>query len=146
MLIAVLRLFHRRDYKAELLEGHPMPSFTGDSRPRVLIIDDEAFIAESLALAFRQHGFEARCTLSAEGALDLLKNWQPEIAIVDICLARMNGVEFALHLRDSYPECKLLLFSGRTDSDVVFQGAQEMGLEFASVEKPVQPTVLLNPS
>ena len=120
-----------------------MPSTLGDSRPKVLIVDDEPFISESLSLAFRQQGFEARSAYSAEGALDLLKSWQPEIAIVDVCLGRMNGIEFALHLRDSYPECKLLLFSGRTDSDVMFQGAQEMGLEFASVEKPVQPPVLI---
>ena len=120
-----------------------MPNSFVDSRPRVLIVDDEPFISESLSLAFRQQGFEARSAYSAEGALALLKNWQPEIAIVDICLARMNGVDFALRLREAYPDCKLLLFSGRTDSDAVFQDAQEMGLEFASVEKPVQPPVLI---
>lgn len=120
-----------------------MPSSLGDSRPKVLIVDDEPFISESLSLAFRQQGFEARSAYSAEGALDLLKSWQPEIAIVDVCLGRMNGIEFALRLREAYPSCKLLLFSGRTDSDAVFHEAQEIGLDFASVEKPVQPPVLI---
>jgi DNA-binding response OmpR family regulator len=120
-----------------------MPSPLGDNRPRVLIVDDEPFISESLTLAFRQNSFEARSAYSAESALDLLKSWSPDLAIVDICLGRMNGIDFALRLREAYPDCKLLLFSGSVHTDASFKDAQEMGLEFASVEKPVQPSILI---
>ena len=120
-----------------------MQQFQADSKHKVLILDDEPLISESLSLIFRQAGFEPRVAYSAELALNLLGSWHPAVAIVDIGLVRMDGVAFALRLKDAYPDCKLLLFSGRIGSDAVIQGAQNSGLEFVFLEKPVQPAVLL---
>jgi DNA-binding response OmpR family regulator len=120
-----------------------MQRVSATNRQTILIVDDEPMVTELLSLVFRQDGFETRTAYSAESALDLLKSWSPELAIVDICLARMDGIDFALRLREACPACKLLLFSGRTDSDSLFGEAKRAGLEFASIEKPVQPEVLL---
>ena len=79
---------------------------------RVLFVDDERLIADTLAIIFSSQGYETRAVYSAEQALELISDWLPNLAIIDVRLPGMNGIDLAIRLRAEYPDCIVSLFSG----------------------------------
>lgn len=110
---------------------------------RILIVDDEPSIADTLALIFRSNGYEARTAYSAEQALELLEEWQPDLSIIDVVLPGMNGIEFAIFLRASYPDIHFLLFSGQPGTSGLLEDAKRKGHLFEILAKPLHPSFML---
>lgn len=110
---------------------------------RVLIVDDEKIIAETLTVIFGQHGYHARAAHSAEEAIGVIAEWQPDVALLDVNLPGKNGVDLALMLRASHPNCRVLLFSGYPSTSDLLQGAMQSGHVFEIISKPVHPSLLL---
>jgi DNA-binding NtrC family response regulator len=111
---------------------------------KVLVVDDEKTISDSLTVIFRNHGYQARAAYSAEEAIDLIAEWQPNLALLDVNLPNMNGIDLAIALKTSTPNCRVLLFSGYPDADDLLHAAAQMGHVFEIISKPVHPTLLLN--
>jgi CheY-like chemotaxis protein len=112
--------------------------------PHVLIVDDQSVICMTLAWIFRGKGYETRTAGSAEDALALLEAWIPHIAILDVSLPGMDGVDLAIHLKVLCPDCRLLLISGQPDSIESLKRAQDNGHTLELLPKPVSPTFLLD--
>ncbi len=110
---------------------------------RILVVDDEPAIADTLALIFRSNGYEARTAYSAEQALELLEEWQPDLSIIDVVLPGMNGIEFAIFLQASYPEIHFLLFSGQPGTSGLLEDAKRKGHLFEILAKPLHPSFML---
>lgn len=110
---------------------------------RVLIIDDEVNVSDTLGLIFTKEGYEARVAYSAEQAIELIALWSPDLAIIDVMLPGMNGIDFALVLKANHPACQLLLFSGaQSTAELLTQAAKEGNL-FDILAKPLHPTSML---
>ncbi len=92
---------------------------------KILVVDDEMAISDTLAIIFSTHGYASRVAYSAEMAIELLEEWQPDLAVVDVVLPGMNGIEFAIFLRASYPACRFLLFSGQPGTAALLEEAQK---------------------
>jgi DNA-binding response OmpR family regulator len=114
-------------------------------KARVLVIDDENVIAETLAIIFSNEGYETRAVQPAEAALALLKTeeWVPQLAIVDVQLPGMNGIDLAIKLKTQHPEVRVCLVSGRDATVHLLEVAQQQGHSLDVIAKPVHPTVLL---
>ena len=110
---------------------------------RVLIVDDEPVVADSLAAVFRMHGYEVRTAYSAEEAMAAFAEWRPDAALVDVVLPGMNGVDLALVLQNSYEHCRVLLFSGCEIAGELLGRAAKMGRTFPILAKPMHPTEVL---
>lgn len=110
---------------------------------KILIIDDEVTIADTLALIFASSGYESRTAYSAEQALQILEEWRPHLAIIDVVLPGMNGIEFAIFLEASYPECQFLLFSGQPGTTGLLEEARSKGHLFEILAKPLHPSHML---
>ena len=106
----------------------------------MLIVDDERIIADTLVKIFSKSGYDARGVYSAEEALALIPVWTPNLAIIDVYLPAMNGIDLATRLKTEYPQCRAFLFSG-------VPGAGEMltasGQPFEVIAKPVSPSEML---
>ena len=111
---------------------------------RILIVEDEKIVADTLGQILSTHGYEVRVTYSAESALEVISQWLPEVAILDVMLPKMNGIELAVVLQDTHPACHLLLFSGQPSVEALMQQARSEGHAFEILAKPVHPTVMLN--
>src|SRR5271163_4228182 len=112
-------------------------------KKRVLIVDDERVIADSLATIFSNEGYEARAVYSAEQALQLFSEWVAHLAIIDVRLPGMNGIELAIQLKEKYPECKVALFAGQAATSDLAASARLSGHALDVLEKPIHPTALL---
>ena len=114
-------------------------------RARVLVIEDEPIVAKTLAIVFAKAGYETRAVESAEAALELLttEGWVPQLAIIDVHLPGMNGIDLAIKLKAQYPEVWVSLFSGRAATADLVEDAKQQGHSFDVIAKPVHPNVFL---
>ena len=65
----------------------------------VLVVDDNRYLADSVALLLEDQGFEARVAYSAEEAWAQAKRTPPEVVILDIRMPGIGGLELARALR-----------------------------------------------
>jgi DNA-binding NtrC family response regulator len=111
---------------------------------KILIVDDEAAVADSLYLIFSNRGYEARAAYSAEQAIEVLSEWQPHLAMIDVMLPQMNGIELACILKENYPSCRILLISGHPGTSELLNDARLHGSSFEILAKPLHPTFVLD--
>lgn len=121
-----------------------MESTRVNATRRVLIVDDEKVIAITLGRIFSGTGYEVRTAYSAEEALVLLDGWSPDLAVLDVSLPGMNGIELAVHLKGLSAGCRVLLISGKPETQEVMERAEENGHVLELMAKPVPPRVLLD--
>jgi DNA-binding NtrC family response regulator len=120
-------------------------SVTGLGRTRcILIVDDEPAITETLSIIFSRHGYEVRAAHSAEEAIETIAAWEPDLAILDVNLPHMNGIELALVLQANRPACRLVLFSGHPSTQALMEEAAKRGNNFEILSKPVHPLFMLD--
>jgi DNA-binding response OmpR family regulator len=110
---------------------------------RILIVDDESVIADSLATIFRANGFEARAVYSGERAVELAQSFEPDVLISDVIMHGMTGIEVAVHVRKHFPACRVLLFSGQAATADLITSVDTKGYRFDMLTKPVHPQILL---
>jgi CheY-like chemotaxis protein len=113
------------------------------SKRKVIVVDDEQVIANTLAIILNQAGFEARAVFSGEQAIELVESFQPEMLIADVVMPGMTGIEAAIAIRNKLPKCNILLFSGQAATTELLERARTQGHEFEILAKPVHPSDLL---
>lgn len=118
-----------------------MPANAGSRK--IMVVDDEVSIADTLALIFSSNGYDAQSAYSAEQALEMIEGWSPDLAIIDVVLPGMNGIEFAIFLKASYPQIDFLLFSGQPGTGGLLEEAKKKGYLFEILAKPLHPTLML---
>jgi CheY-like chemotaxis protein len=110
----------------------------------VLIVDDEKVVAESMAAIFRLSGHEAHYATSPREALSLAIEKRPHLVIADVVMPKETGIELAVKIRKELPACKILLMSGQAETTNLLENAEEHGLHFEILAKPVWPPDLLH--
>jgi two-component system, chemotaxis family, CheB/CheR fusion protein len=78
---------------------------------RILIVDDNADTAETVALLVQSWGYKTAIANDATAAIEVAKSFRPDIALLDIGLPRMNGFELARSLRKLPESAKILLIA-----------------------------------
>ena len=69
------------------------------AKPRVLVVDDEHVIADTLAIILNQAGFNASAVYTGNDAVELARSERPDLIITDVIMPDMNGIEAAIHIR-----------------------------------------------
>jgi CheY-like chemotaxis protein len=110
---------------------------------RVLVVDDEQVIADTLSIILNKAGFDASPVYSGTAAVESARNIQPDLIISDVIMGDMNGIEAAIQIRSFLPSCKILLFSGQAATADLLESARAKGHEFEILAKPVHPQDLL---
>ena len=113
------------------------------SRPKVLVVDDERIIADTLAAILGKSGFAAVAAYQGLGALEIALSIRPDLLLTDVSMPGMNGIELAIAVTQQVPNCKVLLFSGHASTADMLARARESGHDFAVLAKPLHPTELL---
>jgi CheY-like chemotaxis protein len=109
---------------------------------RVLVVEDDPAVADSMVVSLEFQGHEVRSAGSGETALDLLKTFRPEVVLLDIGLPGEDGYCVARRIRE-LPEGRgvpLLALSGYGDAEAITR-SREAGIDQHLV-KPVHPDKL----
>lgn len=84
-------------------------------KKRILIVDDEAIICESLSEGFAEHGFETFSTDSVEDALEIIKKESIQIVFIDLNLeenGERNGIDLCKLIKGNAPLSCLFAMTG----------------------------------
>jgi CheY-like chemotaxis protein len=115
----------------------------GPLRPVVLVVDDECMIADTLAAILEISGYAAIAAYDGPSALEIARIIPPDLLISDVVMPGMSGVELAMALSQSVPDCKVLLFSGQAATLDLLSAARAAGHDFLALTKPVHPRLML---
>src|ERR1035438_9003623 len=69
------------------------------TRPHILVVDDEPQITRVLRTSLGAQGYEIRVANDGETALEIVKDFVPDLVITDLAMPRMNGIELCRQLR-----------------------------------------------
>ena len=80
-------------------------------KTKILIVDDELIMRESLAGWLERDGHEVIKTASGEEALEVLKETRFDILLVDIKMEGMNGLDVLKQVKESDPEVSVVMIT-----------------------------------
>jgi two-component system OmpR family response regulator len=80
---------------------------------RVLVVDDETSIADLLATGLRFVGFDVRTAGSGLEALTLVRDWRPELIVLDVMMPDVDGFEVTRRLRGEGRQTPVLFLTAR---------------------------------
>jgi len=67
--------------------------------PHILVVDDEPQITRVLRTSLSAQGYDIRIANSGEMALEIMKDWQPNLIITDLSMPSIDGVQLCRHVR-----------------------------------------------
>jgi len=109
-------------------------------RHKILIVDDDPSLLEALERSFIEAGEDVVAHDSFEEARRVLQTTRFDALITDVRLGAFNGLQLAVIGRDTYPDIRLIVFSG-FDDPVLRTEAEHVGATY--MVKPVTGARLL---
>lgn len=110
---------------------------------RVLLLDDHAVVRDGLqALISSQPGLEVVGSFgSAADALRFAAETPPDVAVLDIALAELDGIEAARRMHDQCPETRVLMLSMHASPEFVYQALRAGALGYVLKESAGEEVV-----
>lgn len=62
--------------------------------PRILVLDDNTDVRETISVVLREYAFEVACAADGAEGLRVARAWSPHVILLDIVMPDMNGFEF----------------------------------------------------
>ena len=112
-----------------------------ETRPSILVVDDEPGIRSALSRVFRRDGYRVLTAPSGPAGLELLALHSVQVIISDQRMPEMSGTEFLSIVKDLYPDTMRIILSGYTDLKVVTDSVNR-GSVFRFLTKPWDDEVL----
>jgi DNA-binding NtrC family response regulator len=125
------------------IRPQPDPLQTQGQGRRILVVDDETMIADSLAEILSEHGYDAQAFYEGSTAVESTQEKCPEIVICDVVMPRLDGVQTAIAIREVCPHARIILFSGQAALKDILKDARDQGHWFEVLAKPIHPDDLL---
>jgi CheY-like chemotaxis protein len=110
---------------------------------RILVIDDEKKLADTLVMILKAAGHEAEAVYDGADALLRSEALRPECVICDVVMPGMSGLEACAKVQELNPRCHILLFSGQAVTSRLIDDARAKGHAWELLAKPVDPEELL---
>jgi len=107
-----------------------------DSKPAILIVDDEEMVTTSLRNLFRlQTNYRTATFTSPMEALASASNDTFDLVISDYLMPGMDGITFLARFKEAQPQAMRILLTGYADKDSAIRAINQVGL-YQYVEKP----------
>jgi two-component system response regulator MtrA len=107
---------------------------------RILVIDDDASLAEMLQLVLRQEGFETTWCASGDAALEVFRSAQFDLVLLDLMLPGLDGVAVCRRIRaDS--GVPIVMLTAKSDTGDVVDGLEAGADDY--IAKPFKPRELV---
>ena len=111
---------------------------------RVLIVDDEHLVADTLSLIFQKNGFSTCAAYSTDHALRCARSFSPDLLLCDIDMPEKDGLELIDSMDREQPSCRVLVLTGAYASlNRVRARAAMADHAFSVLTKPCHPAELL---
>ena len=106
-----LRNYCQADYYVDCEDFEAYLEQQAIVKGKILIVDDETAMLEALSGFFSSRGYQLMTATSAEAALKLIAQEQPSLALIDIKLPGMNGIELLKAIKRDHPTVKTFIIT-----------------------------------
>src|SRR5687767_3546036 len=79
----------------------------------LLVVDDDAEFRDALHSRFTKQGFEVQAATNGQEALELAVRRNFDVAIFDMMMPEMTGLELLKRFKECHPECEVILLTGQ---------------------------------
>ena len=111
---------------------------------RVLIVDDDRLVADTLSLIFTKSGYNARAAYSASDALELAREHAPDLLLCDVTMPDRGGLDLADDITREFPDCRIIMLTAfYSNLKSVREEASRYARPMGILTKPCQPSDLL---
>ncbi len=102
----------------------------------IVLVDDEEMVLSSLSSFLRlETNYVVKTFVSANQALDFVKNNEVDLVLSDYLMPEMDGITFLARVRDLHPQVPRIILTGYADKENAIKAINEVGL-FQYLEKP----------
>lgn len=123
----------------------PLPEELGSAAVKILVVDDEKPVLDTIRRAFKSHAAEVELTTTSSGveALLLVSELKPHGMLIDLNMPEMDGLEVCrrIRARRSLESVRLITMTGRQTPDLVDQSLKAGAV--ACLPKPVEIQALV---
>src|ERR1022692_1692716 len=110
------------------------------TKGRILIVDDELVVRDSLSKWFTSEGYTAKPAGGAREGLEIIQQAEFDIALLDIKMPGMDGMELQSRLREADPDLTVIIMTGYASVDTAVQALKHGAYDY--ITKPVDPDEL----
>ena len=110
------------------------------SKGRVLVVDDDASLAEMLMIVLRQEGFEGRICPRGDLALEAFHDFRPDLVLLDVMLPGKDGIDVCKEIR-AESGVPIVMLTAKSDTIDVVVGLESGADDY--VVKPFKPKELV---
>ena len=107
---------------------------TNDRTLDLLVVDDDPQLRATLLSRFARQGFQVQAAGSGEEALRLAERRNFDVAIVDVMMPGMSGLELLRRLKEEHPECEVIVLTGQGTIESAVEAMK--GGAFDYLQKP----------
>jgi two-component system response regulator HydG len=108
-----------------------------NAKANILIVDDEAVVRDSLGKWFTEEGYNVDTAMSAKEALLKLPAERWDLALLDIKMPGMDGLELQRKMRETHPEIIIIIMTGYASVETAVQALKEGAYDY--ITKPFDP-------
>lgn len=113
-------------------------------RQRVLVVDDDRLVADTLRMVFVVNGFESEACYSADDALHKARSFDPELLLCDVTMPGQTGLQLAATISREMPKCQMIMLTAYlSNAASVELEALRMKRPLKLLSKPCRPELLL---
>jgi two-component system, OmpR family, response regulator MtrA len=107
---------------------------------RVLVVDDDASLAEMLTIVLRQEGFDSRVCARGDLALAEFRDYKPDVLLLDLMLPGKDGIDVCKEIR-AESGVPIVMLTAKTDTIDIVVGLESGADDY--VVKPFKPKELV---
>ena len=113
-------------------------------KTRVLVIDDDRLVADTLSLIYNANGYECEARYTASDAFERARDFKPDLLLCDVTMPEENGLQFAERVQTAMPSIRMLMLTAYASNEV---GVSDFSLRtqrpLKLLNKPCPPEDLL---
>ncbi len=109
-------------------------------RGKILVVDDDASLAEMLTIVLRNEGFEPRICPTGDRAMTVVREFRPDLVLLDLMLPGKDGVDVCREIRGE-SGVPIIMLTAKSDTIDVVVGLESGADDY--VVKPFKPKELV---
>lgn len=101
-----------------------------EAKGKILVVDDEASVCKFLTILLEKEGYEVESTTEPIKALSMLDEYEPQVALVDLRMPEMNGLDLLKEIKEKKPDVTVILMTAYASLDSAVEAMRRGAFDY----------------